>query len=1109
MTLRIKTLLVVAVTLVGLIGFLYATSEDVLSRSFARLEESSARLEVARAVRALHDEIADVTKTAREYAAWNELYRFVQQPDEAFVRSEFPAESLARIRIDAVVVADEAGRLIAIRGCDPERAVDAEIPAGLIEHLRPEGRLLRHLNAESCVAGILNLPEGPSLVASLPVLTSAGQGPVRGTLVMARRLTETVARRIERRTLLPTFILPAREGASAADMPATGSPRVVRPVDDRWLAGYARLPDIYGRPALYLRVVMPRDIYRHGRVSHHSVMATAGLVAVVFSALTLLMMEWLVLSRVARLDGDIRRITTSCDFSKRVAENGSDELARLARAVNGMLQAIDRSQRALQEGQRAMATLLSNLQGMAYRCRNDRDWTMEFVSEGCIELTGYWPSDLLRNRRISYADIMHPDDREPVYEAVQQAVRDHECYRLTYRIRTADGQEKWVWEQGRGIYTPKGELVALEGFITDITERKKAEQHLIFTQTCLERASDHVYWLDATGRIRYANEAACRHLGYTKQELCGMTVFDIDPDMTAEQWPRHWEELRRSTSVRLESHHRCKDGRVVPVEISANLIQFDATEFNCAFVRDITERQRVQRELQQAKEAAEAASRAKSAFLANMSHEIRTPMTAILGYADLLLDADQSAIDRIECIQTIRRNGQHLLEVINDILDISKIEAGRMTVECIPCSPLRIVGEVESLMRQRAIDKGLGFAVETVGPIPRTIRSDPTRLRQILMNLVSNAIKFTQAGGIRVVVKMADDPQGPHPHLRFEVIDTGIGISPEQREQLFRPFAQADGSTTRRFGGSGLGLTISRSLAQALGGDITFESTPGVGSSFVATVETGPLEGVEMVEEASILEPEPASSPGEAATVRLKGRVLVAEDGPDNQRLLSFVLRKAGAQVDLAENGQAACEMALEAQRAGTPFDLILMDMQMPVLDGYAATSKLRSLGYTGPIIALTAHALSSDRERCLRVGCNGYASKPIDRNHLLSLVAGYLQEPSGGPVQRADDGRPAGGGRLISTFADDPEMIELIRQFVDGLPAKIESIRQSAAANDLATLTVLAHQLKGAAGGYGFPAITEQARRLEQTAKTTQDVQACAALIDELACLCSAAQAC
>ena len=402
--------------------------------------------------------------------------------------------------------------------------------------------------------------------------------------------------------------------------------------------------------------------------------------------------------------------------------------------------------------------------------------------------------------------------------------------------------------------------------------------------------------------------------------------------------------------------------------------------------------------LDEARRQAEAATRAKSEFLANMSHEIRTPMTAILGFADVLLEQgniENAPPERIDAARTIKSNGEYLLSIINDILDLSKIEAGKMTIERIACSPCQVIAEVVSLMSVRAAAKGLSLDVEYVGAIPQTIQSDPTRLRQILVNLTANAIKFTEVGRVRLVTRFVNDKD--QPELQFDVVDSGIGMTNDQIAKVFRPFTQADTSTTRRFGGTGLGLDLSQRLARMLGGDVyVVESQPGVGTRFRATAVTGSLDGVQMLDDpalATVLASEPRRKEAETGKPCLNGcRILLAEDGPDNQRLISHVLRKAGAVVTAVENGAQAVDTALAARDYGSPYDVILMDMQMPVMDGYEATSALRQNGYSGPIIALTAHAMASDRDKCLTAGCDDYASKPIDRVCLIRQVSEWAR---------------------------------------------------------------------------------------------------------------------
>ncbi|MEQ8789670.1 MAG: response regulator [Pirellulaceae bacterium] len=395
---------------------------------------------------------------------------------------------------------------------------------------------------------------------------------------------------------------------------------------------------------------------------------------------------------------------------------------------------------------------------------------------------------------------------------------------------------------------------------------------------------------------------------------------------------------------------------------------------------------RLQQELLIAREKAEAADQAKSEFLANMSHEIRTPMTAILGYADVLAESITSP-QQCESIETIRRNGEHLLGLINDILDLSKVAAGRIQVERIACSPRVLVQDVVELLRVRAIEKGLSLSVDFEEPIPDAIQTDPLRLRQILTNLVGNAIKFTDEGGVKLLVRhIADDRAAPK--FQCRVVDSGIGMTRLEQTRLFHPFQQSNTSISRQFGGSGLGLTISEHLAQVLGGAITMTSSPGQGSVFTVTVDGEVARRTPHDERRPNKE---TVSPLPESENMLRGlRVLLAEDGPDNQRLISHLLRKSGAEVVVAENGAIAVEAALRAAAQRPAFDVILMDMRMPVLDGLGATRQLRETGYQGPIVALTANAMDSDRINCLAAGCDDFASKPIKRLDLLRLVARY-----------------------------------------------------------------------------------------------------------------------
>ena len=395
-------------------------------------------------------------------------------------------------------------------------------------------------------------------------------------------------------------------------------------------------------------------------------------------------------------------------------------------------------------------------------------------------------------------------------------------------------------------------------------------------------------------------------------------------------------------------------------------------------------------------ESARRANLAKGVVLANISHEIRSPLNAIVGFADTLADPRIPESARAEATAIVRRNARHLMEVINDVLDFSRIEAGRLEVERVPCAVGPLVAEVASLMGPRIQAKGLQFDADYEGLVPATIETDPVRLRQILLTLLGHALDCTARGSVSLRVSQLErgfNPQSPQDaSILFRISDTGPGLTGEQLAGLFEPYAGRDAMLVGS--GSGLGFAVARELARSLGGELTARSMAGGGSVFELVVAAGSMEGVELEEG---LPTELASTAGEddagGAAKWLAGmRILVAEDQPESQILMTYLLGEpgAGAELEIAPNGQDAVDRALEAWRAGTPYDVIVMDMQMPVLDGYGATSRLRSYGYDRPIIALTAHALPSDRARCLDAGCDEYLAKPVDRRRLLQTLSQY-----------------------------------------------------------------------------------------------------------------------
>ncbi len=478
-------------------------------------------------------------------------------------------------------------------------------------------------------------------------------------------------------------------------------------------------------------------------------------------------------------------------------------------------------------------------------------------------------------------------------------------------------------------------------------------------------------------------------------------------------------------------------------------------------------------DLTQAKELAERANRAKSEFLANMSHEIRTPLSAIVGFAELLQNPNQSASDRQECITAILRNGRHLHQLVNDILDLSKVESKKFELSVSNFDFANFLKEIELFHRPLARSKGLRFRVLTSGKLPAQIETDPVRLRQILINIIGNAIKFTQKGTVTLLVKYRASRSNATGFLVFDIIDTGCGIPESEKGRLFEPFVQIDSSNTRNYGGTGLGLALSRKLARLLGGNLRLvKSALREGTTFSVRVNVGNLRGVPFTPHLNFQtlksNDELLEEEGSETSSLSHLQILVFEDVPDNFRLIRYFLAPTEIKLDWAEDGQMGLEKAAQKK-----YDLILMDIQMPRMDGYEATRRLRKNGFTGPIIALTGHALKEERDRCLAAGCNEHLTKPIDRAKLLETIVQLTptHSPSSAATQSVD--------------YDDTALSIIDTYLKDTYPKQLQEVESCIGTQNWPRIGEIAHQLKGSIGALADARLTDIAAEMEEAAKS------------------------
>jgi PAS domain S-box-containing protein len=641
-------------------------------------------------------------------------------------------------------------------------------------------------------------------------------------------------------------------------------------------------------------------------------------------------------------------------------------------------------------------------------------------------------------------------------------------------------------------------------------------------RNALDTLGDGLLVLDRDARIVLVNRSLAESIETSPDKLVGVKAAKLPWVLTEEQtaggfpWTRAIDQGKSIQGETLRYGREGADDAVFLSSCSPVPGSDGSPQGVLVSLDDVTELEETKQELSHAKDAAEEANHAKSAFLANMSHEIRTPMNAILGFTEVLrrgIEHDESK--RRKHLNTIHSSGTHLLNLINDILDLSKVEADRLEVESIPCAVHQVVAEVVTVMAVRAEEKGVTLDYQFDGKIPESITTDPARLRQILTNLVGNAIKFTEQGGVRIITKLQRDQD--RGEMVIEVIDSGIGMSETAADKIFDPFSQADASVTRRFGGTGLGLSISKRFAEALGGDISVHSEQGVGSVFVVRIDAGPLDDMTLIQptEADVEAPVTGD---QALSIRLPNlRVLVVDDGEENRDLMSLILQEAGATFATAENGLQAFESATQQD-----WDVILMDMQMPVMDGYTATRKLRDQGYQKPIIALTAHAMQHAEQRCREAGCSGFLSKPVEFDKLIAALAEIAgldveltKSTADAPSITDETVTPAAGqstspaqetqapainsSPIRSSLASmGASFTPIIDEFVDRLPAKLEEMQTALQHSDFEQLAMLAHWLKGSGPNVGFAELGGPAKQLETYAKQS-DSEAAAKMITQL----------
>lgn len=689
-----------------------------------------------------------------------------------------------------------------------------------------------------------------------------------------------------------------------------------------------------------------------------------------------------------------------------------------------------------------------------------------------------YPSRLLKKKIILQNEIyLFDKNSKNTYVEISGSYKKTDKEEITaLTIRNITSLRKSQWELEKAKETLEASVERRTDELQLITDKYKS---------IVSRAVDAIITINKQGQILSFNPAAEQIFGYRAAEVVGKNVRLLMPSPYHEQHDQFLKNYLTSGIRKIigvggrELIGVRRNGEQFPLELAVSEVKLKDQVIFTGILRDMTTRKKAEEALKKAMLEAEEANRAKSDFLAHMSHEIRTPLNAILGMADLLEESKPSQ-EQQKYISVFKRAGEHLLSIINDLLDLARIEADQAILDTIPFNLRKLITEAYSIMEIGAQKKHLTLHYKIDSELPLTILGDPKRLLQVLVNLLNNAIKFTEEGAISLHVRpahaaKAQESKQKKIEIVFEIKDTGIGIAKEKQETIFDRFSQADHSITREFGGTGLGLAVSRSLAVIMGGNICVSSQEKVGSTFTFSAWFGIKDGNEEQHEDETYKKKsaivPHSFPGPL-------RILLAEDSPDNRFLFQAYLKDFDCTTEFAENGQIAVQKFLE-----TPYDLILMDIQMPVLDGYSATQAIRSHERQEnlspvPIIALTAHALAEEKEKTIQSGCNMHIVKPVSKQFFLAAIQRVIAEHylSSSPKKATSS--------LVTTVQVDKMLEDLIPGFLANRRHDIVAIRQAVSEGNLEVIKDLAHTMKGTGGGYGFEDITETGKNIENAAK-------------------------
>jgi PAS domain S-box-containing protein len=925
MTLRRRILVIIGATLVALTVGFYAVSSAILLKEFTRLEKGDVIRDVKWVENELTRRSANLNDKLTSWAVWDDTYQFVEDHNQNYIRSHLDDTDFTELQVNFIVFVNRKGQAVWSKGFDVGAHKAIPVPPDFLRLLDGGSQLLRHANADSVHEGMVLLAEGPTWVVSRPIVTSRHTGPIRGSVIFGRFLDGRTVRRIEgamRLTLsmrrvddpqLPADFRQARDEIHNAGVVRTQA------FEDDFISGYTIWNDVFGKPALLLRVDMPREIFANGRETIRYLVVWLLVIGLCFGLAMMVLMERFVLARLSRLIGDVDQIGANSDVGARVTVSGNDELAGLAKAVNKMLGGLQDSQVELQESQRQLSSLMGHLPGMIYRCRCDDKCTIEFASEGCFELTGYRPEELRNDKTISYGQLIHLEDQDHIRREVNEAVRANRPYHLQYRIITAQSETKCVWEEGRGIISANGTAEFREGFVSDVTQQKLAADRLRLQGAALESAANAIVLINRVGVVEWVNPAFTKLTGHSFAEVYGEEWALLKSDCQDQAfYEGMWRTIRAGEVWHGELVNRRKDGTLYTVRMTIAPVADDHGEIGhfIAIKEDITEQKSLQEQFLQAQKV-EAVGR----LAGGVAHDFNNILTAIGGYAELIMRRLSSSDPLYRHVDQVLKATERASGLTRQLLAFSR----KQTLQPRVLDLSNAVAEIEKMLRRLI---GEDIELHTIrGAAVGHVKADPAQIEQVILNLALNARDAMPKGG-KLIIEVANATLGedyarrhpgvpPGEYVLLAVSDTGVGMKEEVKEHIFEPFF-----TTKRQGeGTGLGLATCYGIVKQSGGHINVYTEPDRGTTF----------RIYLPRTDASIDPQPERLKLQALPTGHE-TILVAEDEPGVRKLSVDVLRSLGYHVIEAGNGEEGMRAATE--NPGEKIDLLFTDVVMPQMDG-------------------------------------------------------------------------------------------------------------------------------------------------------------------------------